>query len=91
MVALRASRLVWLGDAVDQRDHLADLLRAVGERLHDAVGALGALTASNEICDDWVTCRAISRIEIDISSVAAATVCTLPEVCSAAAATLTDC
>ena len=40
---------------------------------------------------DWFTWRAISSIDEDSSSAAAATVCTLPDACSEAAATMPAC
>ena len=48
-------------------------------------------TAAPAIFAEWETWLAISRVEIDSSSVAAATVCTFIDACSAAAATLWDC
>ena len=46
-------------------------------------------TALVAVFDESMIWRVISRIEAASSSVAAATVCTLPEVCSAEAATST--
>jgi len=48
-------------------------------------------TAAAAILLEWLTWRLISEIEEDSSSVAEATVCTLAELCSEAAATALAC
>ena len=80
------------GDGVDQLHHVADPARRVAASSCTAASVRRApCTARSAICDDCATWEAISRIEIDSSSVAAATVCTLAEVCWAAEETVTDC
>ncbi|MGY3359303.1 hypothetical protein ACVWZK_005966 [Bradyrhizobium sp. GM0.4] len=43
MVAFNASKLVCSGDALDQRDDVADLLRALGQRTGGVAGAAGVV------------------------------------------------
>jgi hypothetical protein len=43
IVAFSASRLVCAADCADQIDHVADLLRAIGQRLHDGISTVGIL------------------------------------------------
>src|ERR1700689_3586621 len=53
-----------------------------------ALVRLASATASIALCADWCTSRSISAAVAESSSVAAATVCTIVEVCSDAAATV---
>ena len=90
MVALSAKRLVWLA---------MSLISLTTSPMRLAVSASprtipserwAVLTASREMALDRSTCDAISPIEADSSSVAAATESTFMVACSAAAATVAE-
>ena len=91
MVAFRASRLVWLATSVDEANHLSDLLGSVGQSFHRGIGAIGLVDRAHSDLGRLANLRPISSIERDISSAAAATVCTLVEACLDAEATLAAC
>ncbi len=88
MVALSASRLVWLATP-EIRPAAAPIRSALSDSSWMMVPVSRARAmAAAAIPTECVTCPLISCTEAAISSVAPATCCTLPDVCSAATETL---
>ena len=88
MVALSASRLVWLAMSLISFT-TSPILSAASARLRTCPFVRSASAAALlAMSADWPTCRLISAIDPDSCSVAAATVCTLLVASSAAVETM---
>ncbi len=90
MVALSASKLVCSAMSVINATTSPILLAASASPRTLTLVCSAWRTALEAICDDWLTWREISEMELDSSSAADATVWTLADACSEAAATAAD-
>jgi len=88
MVAFSASRLVWLAMSLISFTASPIFCAAADRPCTVTLVRFACSTAWPAILVDSATSRPISETEDDSSSVAAATVCTLAEACSATAATV---